>query len=48
MRKHLLAEKIILKEQVTIQDLKRYDKVKLINAMMLFDGPEIDVSQIVG
>ena len=35
-------------EKITINDLYRYEKIKLINAMLQFDGPEIDVSQIVG
>ncbi|HEV8514399.1 MAG TPA: aminotransferase class IV [Cyclobacteriaceae bacterium] len=46
-RKRLLEEKIIFEEKITINDLPRYEKVKLINAMLQFDGPEIDVSQIV-
>src|SRR5258706_13573229 len=46
-RKQLLERKIILEEKITINDLHRYEKVKLINAMVQFDGPEIDVSQIV-
>jgi len=47
-RKQLLERKIIFEEKITINDLQRYEKVKLINAMLQFDGPEIDVSQIVG
>jgi 4-amino-4-deoxychorismate lyase len=47
MRKQLLGEKIIIEEKITINDLHRYEKIKLINAMLQFDGPEIDVSQIV-
>ncbi len=46
-RKQLFERKIILEEKITINDLHRYEKVKLINAMLQFDGPEIDVSQIV-
>jgi len=46
-RKQLLERKIILEEKITINDLHRYEKVKLINAMVQFNGPEIDVSQIV-
>ncbi len=46
-RKQLLERKIIFEEKITINDLYRYEKVKLINAMLQFDGPEIDVSQIV-
>lgn len=46
-RKRLLKEEIIFEEKITINDLQRYDKVKLINAMLQFDGPEIDVSRIV-
>jgi 4-amino-4-deoxychorismate lyase len=47
-RKQLLKGKIITEEKITINDLRRYEKVKLINAMLQFDAPEIDVSQIVG
>jgi 4-amino-4-deoxychorismate lyase len=47
-RQRLLDEKKICEEKITIDDLHRYEKVKLINAMLLMDGPEIDVSQIVG
>lgn len=46
-RKQLLEREIIFEEKITINDLQRYEKVRLINAMLLFDGPEIDVSQIV-
>lgn len=48
MRTQLLEQKIILEEEITIKDIDRYEKVKLINAMLQFDGPEIEVSQIVG
>jgi len=47
-RKQLLEREIIFEKKITINDLYRYEKVKLINAMLQFDGPEIDVSQIVG
>jgi len=47
MRKHLLDKKIITEDRIQADDLPRYEKVKLINAMMPFDGPEIDVSNIV-
>jgi 4-amino-4-deoxychorismate lyase len=48
LRRQLLAKEIIFEEEITIRDLTRYEKVKLINAMLQFDGPEIEVSQIVG
>ena len=47
MRQQLLDKKIIFEEEITIDDLQRYEKVRLINAMVQFEGPEIDVSQIV-
>jgi len=47
-RKRLLERKIIIEEKITINDLQRYEKVKLINDMLQVDGHEIDVSQIVG
>jgi 4-amino-4-deoxychorismate lyase len=46
-RQQLLERKIIIEEKITINNLYRYEKVKLINAMLQFNGPEIDVSQIV-
>lgn len=47
MRQQLLDKKIIVEERISICDLVRYERVKLINALVQFDGPEIDVSQIV-
>ncbi len=47
MRQHLLDRKIIVEEHIAIRDLARYERVKLINAMLLFDGPEFEVSKIV-
>lgn len=47
MRQQLIDQKLILEEKITAADLFRYEKVKLINSMLLFNAPEIDVSQIV-
>lgn len=47
-RKQLLERKKIIEEKITINNLHRYEKVKLINAMLQLEGPEVDVSQIVG
>lgn len=47
MRQQLLDKKIIVEEDIVLSDLERYESVKLINAMLLFDGPEIEVSKIV-
>ena len=47
MRQQLIDQKIVLEEEVTIADLTKYEKAKLINSMLLFNGLEIDVSQIV-
>ncbi len=47
MRQQLLDQKIIFEEKISIGDLSKYEKVKLINSMLLFNAPEIDVSQIV-
>ncbi|MBS1949437.1 MAG: hypothetical protein OJF59_000439 [Cytophagales bacterium] len=46
-RQFLLDQKIIEEEKITINDLHRYEKVKLINAMLKFDAPEISINQIV-
>jgi 4-amino-4-deoxychorismate lyase len=47
MRQQLLDKGLIEEATILVEDLGNYEKVKLINAMLLFDGPEIDVSQIV-
>ncbi|HTH54406.1 MAG TPA: aminotransferase class IV [Cyclobacteriaceae bacterium] len=47
MRQQLLDRKLIFEDEITISDLFQYQKVKLINSMLLFNSPEIDVSQIV-
>ena len=46
-RQQLLDRNIITEEDITPDDIKSFTAFKLINAMMEFDGPEIDVSQIV-
>lgn len=47
VRQQLLDQKIISEEDISTADLFKYEKVKLINSMLLFNAPEIDVSQIV-
>ena len=47
MRHNLLDRKLIAEQDIRITDLHRFTKFKLINAMLGFDGPEIDVSNIV-
>src|SRR5260221_5359478 len=47
MRQQLLDRKVIFEEEISIHDLNKYKKVKLINSMLQFNAPEIDVSQIV-
>ncbi len=47
MRQQLLNQKIIFEEEILLNDLFSYEKVKLINSMLVFNAPEIDVSQIV-
>jgi len=46
-RQNLLDRNIIIEEDLTPEDIKTFRKFKLINAMLEFDGPEIDVSHIV-
>jgi hypothetical protein len=47
MRQRLISDKKIFEDDISVSDLSKYQKVKLINSMLLFNGPEIDVSQIV-
>lgn len=47
MRQFLLDAAEIKEQPVTIQDIPSFKSFRLINAMMGFDGPEIEVSKIV-
>lgn len=47
MRQFLLDTAEIKSAPVTIQDIPSFKKFRLINSMLAFDGPEIDVSNIV-
>lgn len=46
-RQKLLEENIIEEEDIRIEDIKSFESFKLINAMVEFDAPEQDVSNIV-
>jgi 4-amino-4-deoxychorismate lyase len=47
MRAQLLERNLIREEEIRIEDIKTFESFKLINAMLEFDSPEIDVSNIV-
>lgn len=47
MRQNLIDNNRITEENIQLADIKTFKKFKLINAMLEFDGPEIDVSNIV-
>lgn len=46
MRQYLLKKGVIEKRVITVGNYQEYDRFKLINAMLEFDGPAIDVSNI--
>jgi 4-amino-4-deoxychorismate lyase len=47
MRQNLIDNNKIIEEEISIKDIALFEKFKLINAMLEFNAPEIDVSQIV-
>ncbi len=47
MRQNLLEWNNIHEEDISVEDIKTFESFKLINAMLGFAGPEIDVSNIV-
>jgi 4-amino-4-deoxychorismate lyase len=47
MRQKLIDENIIIPEKILLEDIPTFQSFKLINAMLEFDAPEIDVSNIV-
>jgi 4-amino-4-deoxychorismate lyase len=46
-RQKLIANDRIVPEEITVEDIQSFETFKLINAMLEFDGPEIDVKNIV-
>jgi 4-amino-4-deoxychorismate lyase len=46
MRQNLLERELIEEEEIYKEDIKTFETFKLINAMLEFNGPEIDISQI--
>jgi 4-amino-4-deoxychorismate lyase len=47
MRAKLLERNIIQEEEISLSDMYNFDSFKLINAMVEFDAPEQDLSNIV-
>jgi len=47
MRQKLLDENVIKEELITLKDIGRFESVKLINSMLGFDAPEIEISKII-
>lgn len=46
MRQYLLKNRVIEEAVITVDTYREYDRFKLINAMLEFDSPAIDVSNI--
>jgi len=46
-RQKLIEQNILQEEDIRVEDIRSFDACKLINAMLEFDAPEIDVSNIV-
>jgi 4-amino-4-deoxychorismate lyase len=46
MRQYLLMQKKIIAEAIFLADIRKFEKVKLINSMLGFNGNEIPTSQI--
>jgi 4-amino-4-deoxychorismate lyase len=46
VRQSLLERELIEEEEIYKEDIKSFETFKLINAMLEFDGPEIDISNI--
>ena len=47
MRQKLIDENKLIQEEIRLEDIRSFETFKLINAMLQFDGPEIDVNNIV-
>ncbi len=47
IRQYLLDQEIIRSTEISLEDIPKFEKVRLINSMLRFEGAEIPVSQIV-
>lgn len=47
-RQKLLEMEMVEEEEIRVDDIKSFDSFKLINAMLEFSGPEVDVTKIIG
>jgi 4-amino-4-deoxychorismate lyase len=47
MRQYLLDKKIIREEQVSVKDLPKYEQFRLINAMLGWESPAMNISNII-
>lgn len=47
MRQSLIQQNIIREEEITKDDIHTFESFKLINAMVGFDGPELNISNII-
>ena len=47
MRSALLERNIIQEEEIRLEDIRSFETFKLINALLEFDSPELDVSNII-
>lgn len=47
VRTKLLEHNLIYEEEIRVEDIKSFESFKLINAMLEFEAPEIEVSNIV-
>lgn len=47
MRQSLIEQNILREEDIRIEDIREFDSCRIINAMLGFEAPEIDVNNIV-
>jgi len=45
-REKLITGKVIMEEEIRMRDIKKFKKAKLINALLEFNGKEIDIKDI--
>src|SRR5207253_2733937 len=46
-REKLLQDQVLTPTEITLSNIHTFEKVKLINALLGFDGPEIEIKNIV-
>jgi len=47
MRHRLIEDKKVGEQIISLNDIRKFEKIKLVNSMVGFDGPEVDIKNVI-